>query len=85
MQTQESPREIQEDLARFTQDMLYFDEHREELLQQYPDRWVAVYHQQVVGATKDLERLVRQLERKGIPPGRAFIEYLTDAETVLIL
>ena len=85
MQTQESPREIQADLDRFTRDMLYFDEHREELLRQHPERWVAVYHQQVVGAAKDLERLIRQLERKGIPPGRVFRDYLTDKETLLIL
>jgi hypothetical protein len=85
VQVREDRQQIQEDLERFTQDMLYFDQHRDELLRQYPDRWVAVYHQQVIGAAKDLKRLVRQLERKGIPAGRAFCEYLTDEETLLIV
>ena len=77
--------EIQEDLERFGRDAEYFDQHRQEFLQQYPEQWVAVYHQQVVGAAKDPKRLIKQLERKGIPPGRVFREYVTDKEDLLIL
>jgi len=75
----------QQDLERFTEDMLYFDQHRQELLQQYPERWVAIYNQHVVGAAKDLKRLIQQLERKGIPPSQVFREYLTEQEDLLIL
>ncbi len=42
--------QVQQEIERFTQDMLYFDQHRQELLQQYPERWVAICNQQVVGA-----------------------------------
>jgi len=85
VRAQDDRQQVQEDLERFTQDILYFDRQREELLRQYPDRWVAVYQQRVVGTAKALKQLVRQLERKGIPAGRAFCEYLTDEETVLIV
>lgn len=77
--------QIQEDLDRFGRDAEYFDQHRQEFLQQYPEHWVAVYHQQVVGAAKDPKRLVKALERKGIPPGLVFREYVTDKEDLLIL
>ena len=77
--------QAQQELERFTQDMLYFDQHRQELLQQYPERWVAIYNQQVVGAAKDLKRLIKQLERKGIPPSQVFREYLTEEADLLIL
>lgn len=77
--------QIQEDLDRFGRDAEYFDQHRQELLQQYPEHWVAVYHQEVVGAAADPKRLVKQLERKGIPPGRVFRGYVTDKEDLLIL
>lgn len=77
--------QVQRELERFTQDMLYVDQHRRELLERYPERWVAVYNQQVVGVAKDPKRLVRQLERKGIPSGQVFREYLTEQEDVLIL
>ena len=85
MQAREADPQVQRELERFTQDMLYFDAHREELLRQYPERWVAIYNKQVVGAAKDITRLVRQLEREGIPPGHVFREYLTEEEVDLIL
>ena len=77
--------EIQEDMERYRADAAYFDAHRAEFLRRYPDQWVAVYNQDVVGAAKDIKRLVRQLERKGIRPGRAYTEYLTEKDELLIL
>ena len=77
--------QVPQELERHRQDALYFQQHRQELLERYPERWVAIYNQQVVGAAKDHKRLVRQLERKGIPAGRVFREYVTDKEELLIL
>jgi hypothetical protein len=77
--------EIQEDLDRFQRDAEYFDQHRQELLQTYPEQWVAVYHQRVVGAAKSPRKLVEHLKRKGIPPGLVFRDYVTDKEDLLIL
>ena len=54
-------------------------------LQRYPDHWVAVYNQQVVGTAKDINGLIRQLKRKRIPPGQTYREYLTEKEQNLIL
>ena len=77
--------QVQQELARSRADALYLEEHREELIEQYPDRWVAIYNLQVVGAAKDPRRLVKQLERKGIPPGDTYWQYLTDKDELLIL
>jgi hypothetical protein len=76
---------VQQELKQYRSDAEYFEEHRAELLEQYPERWVAIYNQQVVGVAKDAKRLKRQLERKGIPPGRVVREYLTQKEELLIL
>jgi hypothetical protein len=35
--------QIREDLERFTADVRYFDRHRQELLERYPEHWVAIY------------------------------------------
>jgi len=77
--------QVQQELERFRADVAYFDEHRRELSEQHPQRWVAIYNQKVVGAAKDLERLIKQLERKGIPRGRAFVDYASEREDLLIL
>jgi hypothetical protein len=77
--------QVQQELERHRRDAEYFQQHRQELLARYPEHWVAIYDQQVVGAAKDHKRLVRQLERKGISPGRVFRHYVTDKEELLIL
>lgn len=77
--------EIRHELEEFAADTEYFEQHRQELLTRYLERWVAVYRKQVVGAAKTLPRLLAQLERKAIPKGRAYIEYLTEKEELLIL
>ena len=76
---------MQQELERFTLDAQYFDHHRQDLQERYPERWVAIYQQQVVGDAKDLKRLVAQLERWGIPRGAAFVDYATEQEDLLIL
>jgi hypothetical protein len=75
----------QHGVERFTRDGLYLDQHRQELLERYPDQWVAVYNQEVVGAAKDPKQLVRQLKRRGIPPGETYWERLSTEEEVWIL
>lgn len=76
---------IQDELERFTEDAKYFDRHRQELLEQYPEHWVAVYNQQVVGAATDIKRLISKVQEQGIRPGEVYREYLTTDETLLIL
>lgn len=77
--------QAQRELDRYRDDALYLEENRAELLRRYPERWIAIYNRQVVGAAKDPGRLIRQLDRKGIPPGDVVREYLTEKEDVLIL
>ena len=77
--------DVQRDIERYQADAGYLEAHRGELVEQYPEQWVAVYNQVVVGIAKDMERLVVELERKGIRPGRAYCQYLTDKEDNLIL
>jgi len=76
--------QVELELDRFQDDMAYFDRHREEILKQYPEKWVAIHKHEVVGAAKALPRLVAQLERKGLR-GKAFVDYVTTREDLLIL
>ena len=77
--------EVQAEMEQFERDIAYYQAQRETLLQQYPETWVAIYNQQVVGAAKDLKRLIHQLEKRGIPKCRPFVEYVTEKEELLIL
>jgi len=77
--------QIQQELDHYRNDALYFEHHRQELLRRYPERWIAVYDQQVVGTAKRLPQLLKQLEKRGLPRGRVFIEHVSAKEDLLIL
>lgn len=72
-------------IDRFHQDGQYFDGHYEELLRQYPEQWVAILDEQVVGADLDFEGLLRILEEKNLPLEQTFIDRVTAQTDVLIL
>ena len=46
----------------------YFGEHYSELLEQYPDQWVAILEQRIVATADDGFELIARLRKKGIPP-----------------
>ncbi len=77
--------DVQAELQRFKRDTAYYEAHYEELLEQYSEQWVAIYNQQVVGASPDFDQLLDDLEARGVPPGKGLIEYLTRKEEIWIL
>ena len=77
--------EKQAELRRFRTDALYYEAHRQELLQKYPEHWVAILNEEVVGADTDFDQLLNQLEQKGVPGERVFIEHATEKDELLIL
>lgn len=66
-----------------SQDFIY--SHLEELLQQYPDQWIAVYRKDIIGNDKDLLRLVRKLRTSGAPLKHIALEMLSREEIPLAL
>lgn len=64
---------------------MYVQDHYSELLEQYPEQWIAVYGQTVVGVDADLERLIERLRVQGVPPEHTVTEYLTREEVIWIL
>ena len=76
---------IQKELELFRRDIDYYEAHQEELLKQYPEQWVAVFNEQVVGASADYERLLDELQEKGVPLGSVYIQLATEKDEVWIL
>ena len=72
--------DVQAELQRFKKDTAYYQAHYEELLEQYPEQWVAIYDEQVVGASPDFDQLLDDLNTKGVPSGRGLIEHLTSKD-----
>ena len=77
--------ELQAELERFKQDTTYLQEHYQALMEQYPEQWIAIYHQEVVGASPDYEQLLSEVKARGIPVTRGVFEHLTRKPKVWIL
>lgn len=68
------------ELDRFHKDGLWFSEHYDELIEQYPDQWVAIFNKKVVGASPDPDQLFADLKTKGVPINHAFFKFMSTEE-----
>lgn len=66
--------ETQIELKRFHGDTQYFDSHYQEFLNEYPEQWVAVYNQEVVGTGPQFRPLLKQLKAQGVNLSKVVIE-----------
>ena len=76
---------VSQRLQRFQRDIDYYEGHREELLDRYPEQWVVIFNEQVAGTDHDVERLLARLEEQGTPLESALIKRLTTKEELFIL
>ena len=83
----QSAERISQELEQYRADAEYFDRDYNSLREQYPDVWVAVYKNQVVGSNRDQKRLVRDLRKQGLPAGNIYMErtYFREKPPTLIL
>lgn len=77
--------EDQAAMRQFEREMVYYETHWEELLGQYPEQWVAIHQERVVGAAPGLDNLLTALQERGIPIGEALVEFVTHSEELLIV
>ena len=77
--------EQQLEFDQFQRDIEYSETHREELLNQYPEQWVAVLKRKVVGHASDVYELLDELRERGIPTERVVLRHLTRQEELFIL
>ncbi len=75
------------ELAVFGADAKYFDRYYDTIRTQYPDQFVAVHGQKVVGAADDVTALRVELEGQGFDPVKTYVRrtYFERPEPILIL
>ena len=67
---------LKEGFRQFEKDRLFLDAHRAEWLEQYPDMFVAVHQEKLVGAAVTPDELVAQARANGVPPGEFYWRFL---------
>lgn len=79
------PKKIDEDLRRYRKDIDFVSVNHDQLLNRYPERWIAVIDQKVVADCENVNGLMetvlaQDLERAGID-----ISFMTENPPTLIL
>jgi len=55
----------------------YLDSRREELLEKYPDQFVAVTENDVVAVARTMKKLLSELKKMGLETNHVSIEFIT--------
>ena len=63
----------------------FLDRHHEELTERYPDEWIALRRDQVVGHARDLGDLSRTLTGKGVDRRGLVFHFMTTSDRTLLL
>jgi len=82
-----NPEEIARSLDRFRSNIRYFDTTYQTLREKYPDKFVAIHNQEVVGHGRNFSQLVESLNKENIDTGEVFIgrTYFAEEPPILIL
>ena len=67
---------LKEEFRQLEKDRLFMEAHRAQWLEQYPDMFVAVYEEKLVGVAATVEELVEQTRAKGVPTSRYYQQFL---------
>ena len=62
--------------ADYARSRKFFDANRAKFREQYPDQWVGVFREQLVGVSPDLKDLFRQAEAQGIRRGAVKADFM---------
>ena len=82
--------EIDEDMLRqayrqIKKDMLFLEAHQHEWLDRYPDMFVAVYREQLVGVAATADELTEQLKANSVPSSRTYWRFLASEPMDLLV
>ena len=73
---------IKAELKRCEKDQKYFSERYRELLELYPEHWIAVYNEEVVGTDTDFPQLLDDLMARGYPIEKLAVNKATAEKVV---
>lgn len=81
----QSPRDIQRALDTFSDNANAFTLTKDEALEKYKDKWIAIYKGTVRAVADTLEQLSAQVAQKNIPKSETLFRRIDSKEKVFIL
>lgn len=84
-QMNERPDSAARSLRKFQRSAWILSSNQPRLIDEYPDQWVAVSDSTVVAHGKNLDTILRQVEKKGIHRSDVIVRFIERAQRTLIL
>ena len=63
-------------LPDFGKDVRFFNAHRDEWAAAYPNKWAAVYHQELICVCNTQQEVLDVLRDRGFPTGSSYMDLL---------
>ena len=76
---------IGQSLDQSRKDVEFLNAHWSVWVDQYPDKWVAIYGEEMVGMGDTFDEAIQAAENKGTPRSRVIVEYLAKDPIAMIL
>ena len=80
-----SPGDIHRALRAFSANASSFTMTKDEALEKYRDKWIAIYKGNVSAVADSLEELAAQIEKQHIPASEALFRHINPKDKVFIL
>lgn len=80
----EEPEETARSLHEFTRTCEFLSKETG-LIDQYPEKWIGAYDQKIQATADDLDSLLEELDRMGVPRRETVIRYIEKNPRMLIL
>lgn len=79
------PREINRSLAIFSKSTRLVADHYSELMERYPDEWIAVYNGRVRAHGKSFQAVLDEVDAKGLPRAQTLLRFMNTKPQTLIV
>ena len=66
-------------------DVEYYETHYEELLEKYPNQWIAISDARLAGVADSSTELIAKMRDAGVPTNRMFMYHMETEPTIWIL
>ena len=76
---------IEQYLIQSRKDADFLNAHWPDWVAEHPDKWVAVFEEEMVGLGDTFDEVIRAAEAKGAPRGRIVVEFLATDPIAMIL
>lgn len=82
-----NPEEFRRDFECFARSVKYFEDNCKTIkaTAKYLHKFIAIYDGKIVAYSKSFTKLLKVLDKNGIPRGTTFLQYITDKQIKFIL